>query len=53
MFEELRQTNQIQDGKEKSAFYIEVAKGSNACEQSMNEGFVVLKDSSIATSTTN
>jgi len=52
IFEELRKTNQTQEEKEKSTFHIEAARGANASGQSTNEGFVVLKDSSIATSTT-
>ena len=53
IFEELRKANQTQEEKENSTFYIEAARGANASGQSTNEGFVVLKDSSIATSTTN
>ncbi len=53
IFEELRKTNQTLEEKQKSTFYIEAARGANACGQSTNEGFVVLKDSSIAISTTN
>ncbi|TDO64870.1 GIY-YIG nuclease family protein [Sunxiuqinia elliptica] len=52
IFEELRKSNQTQEEKEKSTFYIEAARGANATGQSTNEGFVVMKDSSIAISTT-
>ena len=53
IFEELRKTHQSEEEKERSTFYIEATRGANASGQSTNEGFVVLKDSSIATSITN
>ncbi len=53
IFDELRKTHQSEEEKERSTFYIEATRGANASGQSTNEGFVVLKDSSIAISTTN
>lgn len=52
-FEEIRKTDQTEEEVKLSTFYIQAARGANASGQSTNEGFVVLKDSSIATSTTN
>lgn len=53
IFEEIRKTDQTEEEKEKSTFYIQAARGANASGQSTNEGFVVLKDSSIANFPTN
>lgn len=53
IFEELRKTDQTDEEKENTTFYIEAARGANASGQWTNEGFVVLKDSTIAKSTTN
>jgi len=53
IFDEIRKTNQTEEEKEKSTFYIKAVKGADASGQSTNEGFVVLKDSCIANSTTN
>jgi len=53
IFEDIRKTDQTEEEKENSTFYIQAARGANASGQSTNEGFVVFKDSSIANSTTN
>lgn len=52
IFEELRKDQSIEE-QIKSTFYINAARGANAKGQMTNEGFVVLKDSEIATSLTN
>lgn len=52
IFEELRK-NQTTEEQIRSTFYINSARGANAKGQITNEGFVVLKDSEIATSLTN
>lgn len=52
IFEELRKDQSIEE-QLKSTFYINAARGANARGQMTNEGFVVLKDSEIATSLTN
>ena len=53
IFEELRISNQTFEEQENNTFYIEAARGANASGQITSEGFVVLKGSIIARSTTN
>lgn len=53
IFEEIRKVNQSVEEKETNTFIITAPRGADAQGQSTNEGFVVLKGSSIATSTTN
>lgn len=53
IFEKLRKVNQTQEEKENSTFFIDAARGANASGQSTNEGFVVLKGSSVANPITN
>jgi hypothetical protein len=52
IFEEIRQKAEDGIDEELNTFYIEAARGANAKGQMTNEGFAVLKDSEIATSTT-
>ena len=52
IFEELRKDQTIEE-QINSTFYIIAARGANAKGQMTNEGFVVLKDSEIATTMTN
>lgn len=52
IFEELIEANQTEEEKENTTFYLQSTKGGNASGQSTDEGFVVLKDSLISTSTT-
>lgn len=52
IFEELRKVQTFEE-EVKNTFYINSARGANATGQMTNEGFVVLKDSEIATSLTN
>lgn len=52
IFEELRKDQTIEE-QIKSTFFINAARGADAKGQMTNEGFVVLKDSEIATSVTN
>ncbi len=51
IFEELRKDQTIEE-QINNTFYIDAARGANAKGQMTNEGFVVLKDSEIATSPT-
>ncbi len=53
IFEEIRQVNLSKEEQEKNTFYIEAARGAKASGQTTSEGFVVLKDSLIASSITN
>src|SRR5690625_7930318 len=52
IFEELRK-DQTEEEQRKSTFYIVAARGAKAKGQMTNEGFVVLKNSEIATTLTN
>ncbi|WP_299157049.1 DUF4357 domain-containing protein [uncultured Christiangramia sp.] len=52
IFEELRKDQTIEE-QIKSTFYINAARGANAKGQMTNEGFVVLRNSEIASSPTN
>ena len=51
IFEELRKDQTVEE-QINNTFYIDAARGANAKGQMTNEGFVVLKDSEIATSPT-
>lgn len=53
IFEELRQVTQTMEEQLTTIFHIEAARGAKARGQSTNEGFVVLKDSEVASSITN
>jgi hypothetical protein len=52
IFEQLRQENLSKEEEEENTFYIKSARGANASGLATNEGFVVLKNSSIANSLT-
>ena len=52
IFEELRKDQTIEE-QIQSTFYIDAARGANAKGQMTNEGFVVLKNSEVATTLTN
>ncbi|MBE7640979.1 DUF4357 domain-containing protein [Salegentibacter sp. BLCTC] len=52
IFEELRKDQTFEE-EIKSTFYINAARGADAKGQMTNEGFVVLRNSEIATTTTN
>ena len=52
VFDELRKVQTFEE-EVKNTFYISALRGANATGQMTNEGFVVLKDSEIATSYTN
>jgi len=52
IFEELRKDQTIEE-QIQSTFYIDAARGANAKGQMTNEGFVVLRNSEVATTLTN